>query len=171
MTMRERAQAFGGGVVGAVAMMAAAKALGSPVMRDLSRLSGSMVLEPRTASTRVAGTAMQLLNGGLLAQGYLEAMSRLRPAQSGWQDGLAIGVMHGIVAGMLLGVVPAIHPRVPEEVPPPGWFMSRRGSRGTVALIALHALFGAVVGAAIGGRSAAPASRATGNILPMSHAG
>ena len=156
MTTRERARAFGGGVVGAVAMMAAAKALGSPVMRDLERLSGTLVFEPRTPASRMTGTAMQLVNGGLLAQGYLEAMRRLRPVQRGWQDGLAIGIMHGVVAGVVLGFVPAVHPRVPEEVAAPGLFMSGRGAQAAVTLIALHALFGAVVGAAINRRSAAP---------------
>ena len=150
-------------------MMVAAKALGSPVMRDLERLTGTMVAEPRTCASRMTGAAIQFVNGGLLAQGYLEAMSRLRLRQRGWQKGLAIGIMHGVAAGVLLGLVPAVHPRVPEEVVPPGLFMSRRGAHGAVALIALHALFGAVVGAAISRRSATPGLRSIGDMLSISH--
>lgn len=171
VTARERVRAFAGGVTGALAMMASAKVLGSPVMRDLERLSGTMLFEPRTPASRVAGATIQLVNGGLLAQGYLEATDRLPSLKPRWQDGLAIGVIHGIAAGLLLGVVPAVHPRVPDEVPKPGSFLSRRGRHGPAMLIALHALFGAVVGAAISKPSATPALRSRGSISPISYTG
>ena len=154
---RDRIRAFAGGVAGTAAMMIAASAAGSPVMRDLQRLSGSMAFAPGTTGSRLTGAGLQFLNGGLLAQGYLAAMGRAKRT-AGWQAGLGIGVVHGVIAGGLLGIVPALHPRVPEEVPAPGWFLSRQGAGGAVTLIALHALFGAVVGTAIGAGGDAPAA-------------
>ena len=139
------ARVFVGGVLGAAAMMAASKAAGSPVMGDLQRLAGTVVFEPNTAGSRLLGSGAQLLNGGLLAQGYLEAINRMR-IDPGWRSGLAIGIMHGAIAGVALGLVPAVHPRVPEQVRAPGWFLRRRGASGAVTLIALHALFGSIVG-------------------------
>lgn len=156
--------------MGATVMMAAAKAADSPVMDDLARLSGTMAFAPRTRASRLAGTVIQLVNGGLLAQGYVHAIRRL-PGRSTWQDGLALGVVHGAAAGILLGVIPAVHPRVPEDVPPPGLFMSRRGAHGPAMLIALHAIFGIVVGVTIGDHPVSPAGRRTGDRLSMSHAG
>jgi hypothetical protein len=142
-----RIRAFAAGVLGAAAMTAASRATGSGVMRELEQLSGAMVLPPRSPATRPLGLAIQFVNGGLLAQLYLEMFDRL-PLRAGWRTGLGLGLVHGAVAGVFLSAVPALHPRVPEVIPSPGLFMVNRGVRSAVALAALHALFGAIVGAA-----------------------
>lgn len=138
--------AFGAGVAGAAAMMAAAEAARSPVMRDLQELAGTLTASPGSEKSELLGFAAQLVNGGLLAEGYRAAfrVSGIRPT---WRTGLALGAAHGMVAGAALSAVPALHPRVPDNIPAPRPFMLRRGARGAVMLVALHALFGAVTGA------------------------
>lgn len=141
-----RRAAFGAGVAGAAAMMAAAEAARSPVMHDLQELAGTIAAPPGSEHSELLGFAAQLVNGGLLAEGYL-AVFRLSGMRPTWRAGLALGAAHGLIAGTTLGAVPALHPRVPSEIAAPRPFLLRRGPRGAVTLVALHALFGAVVGA------------------------
>ena len=139
-------EAFGAGVAGAAAMMAAADAAGSPVMHDLQELAGTLAAPPGSEKSELLGFASQLVNGGLLAAGYRTAF-RLSGVRPTWRTGLAFGAAHGLIAGATLAAVPALHPRVPSEIAAPRPFLLRRGPRGAMTLVALHALFGAVVGA------------------------
>ncbi|HUE89297.1 MAG TPA: hypothetical protein VMO26_24730, partial [Vicinamibacterales bacterium] len=82
------------------------------------------------------------------AQVYGAAMDALQP-RSAWIAscaGATLGALHGVLAGAMLGAVPALHPRVPEQVPAPRAFLLRRGVQAALALVALHALYGALVG-------------------------
>jgi hypothetical protein len=64
--------------------------------------------------------------------------------------GAAFGLAHAVIAGLGMGIVPAIHPMIPERMPAPGAFMANLGAIGIVAEFALHAVYGAIVGAMYG---------------------
>ena len=70
--------------------------------------------------------------------------------------GVLVGMVHGSISGLMMGLVPEFHPRVPELVPEPGTWMANIGTWGSVTTLALHLVFGAIVGAVI----AAPYRRA-----------
>jgi hypothetical protein len=145
--LNHRAQVFAAGVAGTAAMMAVAKAVGSPVIADLEELAGTAAAPRGSRLADTVGVTMQLVNGGLFAQAYGAAMDVLEP-RSAWMAscaGATLGALHGVAAGALLGAVPALHPRVPEQVPAPRAFLLRRGVQAALALVALHALYGAIV--------------------------
>lgn len=144
----ERVRAFGAGVLAAAAMTTASAVARSTVMSELQQLAGTLVAPPRSAASRAIGLTTQLVNGGLFAQLYLAAFENAG-LRAGWRDGLTLGLLHGAAAGLFLGVVPALHHRVPEQLPAPGPFMLNRGAHAAVTLVALHGLFGAIVGATL----------------------
>ena len=139
------AQLFSAGVAGTAAMMAVSKWMGSPVMEDLQELAATATAPRGSRAGEAAGLALQLLNGGLFAQAYGAAIDAIQP-RAAWCAGATIGAAHGVLAGAFLGAVPAVHPRVPEQVPTPRAFLLRRGVPAALALVALHALYGAIVG-------------------------
>jgi hypothetical protein len=145
--MNEAARVFAGGIAGATAMAVTSRAAKLHVMSELEALAGSMVAPPRSAASKAAGVGMQLVNGGLLAQLY-RPVFQLTGLQPGWRTGFGVGVLHGILAGAFMSAVEPLHPHVPEHLPEPGSFMLNRGVRVAVAFVALHGLFGAIVGAA-----------------------
>jgi hypothetical protein len=146
--MREPLLTFAAGAGATAAMMGASRAVQSPVMDDLQQLAATMVAPRGSAAGAVFGFASQLLNGGVFAQAYAAIFDGLR-LEPGWRPGLAVGLLHGAAAGVFLGAVPPLHPRVPERIAAPGAFMRHRGSAAPIALIALHGLYGALVGSAI----------------------
>jgi hypothetical protein len=141
------------GTTATVAMMLASRAAHSPVMDDLQELAATAAGPPHSRLGEVLGFSAQLVNGALFADAYRSAFHVLGIAPSA-RTGAAVGVVHGVAAGVVLAAVPPLHPRVPEAVPAPGAFMRHRGGGSAVMLVALHALYGALVGAAIA-RSAA----------------
>jgi len=149
---------FSTGVGATLAMMAASHAARSRVMPELQTLAATAVADRGSTAGVALGTAAQLAMGGVFAWGYDAAfvMSSLRP---GVATGAGLGLLHGAVAGAFLGAVPAVHPRVPEQHPDPGAFLHRRGGGTAVGLLALHVLYGALVGAALA--AMAPAGRTT----------
>ena len=51
---------------------------------------------------------------------------------------------------MVMDVLPMMQPRMPIPIAPPGFFMSNLGMIGIMALVMLHAIYGAIVGAICG---------------------
>jgi hypothetical protein len=143
----ERLSMFAAGAAATVVMTAASRVTTSHVIGRLTELLGTLVARPGTGLGVAFGHGAQIVNGGLFAMTYDEAFrragDRLNPIR-----GLAVGLVHGLAAGLLLAATPAIHPRVPEVLPDPGPFMRRHGRDAALALIALHGLYGALVGAA-----------------------
>jgi hypothetical protein len=144
----DRLLTFAAGALATGAMVAVARAARSPVMSDLQDLAATIAAPPGSVLGETLGSAVQVINGGLFAQAYDGAFEALR-VEPGWRTGLGLGIVHGLTAGLFLGVVPALHPRVPAELPPPGAFLRHRGLHAATTLVALHALFGAIVGSAI----------------------
>jgi hypothetical protein len=140
-----RTTTLAAGAAATLAMMAASRGARSPAMPVLEDLAATAVAPPASTAGEVLGVAAQLVSGGLFAHLYEIAFDRLA-LRPGWLNGAALGLMHGAVAGTLLAAVPALHPRVPEERPAPGAFLRRHGRGAAVGVLALHVLYGALVG-------------------------
>jgi hypothetical protein len=137
------------GVLGAGAMSALtalARRRGVPV--DFESMLGTLAGGAPTRARRRAGLALQLANGGLLAQAYALVLDRV-PA-SGWFTGAALGLFHSLAAGGVLAAVPMVHPEVPRRLPEPGPFYARQGVAAAIVFVAVHVLYGAIVGVVYG---------------------
>jgi hypothetical protein len=145
-----RGLVLGAGAAATTGMMIASRLTGSPVMPGLQQLAATVAAAPGSAAGSAFGYASQLVNGALFAEGYRLAFAALRITPS-WQRGAVMGLGHGVLAGVVLAAVPPLHPRVPEQVPPPGAFMRHHGAGAAAMLVALHVLYGGLVGAAIAG--------------------
>jgi hypothetical protein len=149
--------ALAGGLVGTVVLtsgMRFSQELGWTRM-DIPLLLGTAFTTDRSRA-EVVGFAVHFLNGLLFALVYAAVFAATGHAS--WYFGLALGVVHALFAGGLLVnvLLPAVHPRMgtpwsdAEETPllEPAGFMLRNYGRATAAVaIALHAVYGAVVGA------------------------
>jgi len=129
---------------------------------DLEMISGAMLTRTAGPLTWAIGCGIHLLAGGLFAVIYGRIFEAWGGA--GWRRGMAVAVVHNLVAGTLLAMVPAIQPGVPEHplLPAPGFMAIQYGPLAAATFLALHLLFGLIVGGSYPVR--APARRA-----PMSH--
>ena len=140
-------RAFAAGVAGGIVMsiiLAMARGMGMPA--QLEMLEGTMMLPPGPAAFWL-GMMMHLIISGVIGLIYGWGFEAVRRA--GWVTGLGFGVIHAIIAGMAMGMMPMIHPRIPP-MHAPGWFMSNIGMMGVAAMVMLHLIYGAVVGAIYG---------------------
>jgi hypothetical protein len=149
--------ALAGGAVGATVMAAGfrlAQELGWTRM-DIPFLLGTMFTGDRRAAA-IIGYFVHLLSGLLFALLYAAVFAATGLAT--WWFGLALGAVHAAFSGGALAnvLLPAVHPRMgtvwtdASETPllePPGFLLANYG-RGTVAVhLALHLVYGAIVGA------------------------
>ncbi len=144
-------RALAGGLLGAIAMSVVLSILrlaGVPVSFEL--LLGSALGAVPSLSTWFVGFAIHLLFGCLFGVIYGWLFERVlhRARVTG---GLVLGSMHAIVGGLFLGVLPLFHARIPELDAAPGPFWTAAGPIGPIALLGVHLLFGAIVGAIYGG--------------------
>jgi hypothetical protein len=96
-------------------------------------------------STRAAGWALFVLNGAFFPLMYRAAVRRLGRSGS-VPTGAALGVLHGTVAALGAGLLAPLHPRsraagLTTRTRP------RPAAGGLAALIAVHVLYGTVIGA------------------------
>ena len=144
-------KAFAAGIVGAIAMtiiMVMARAMGMPA--NLEMMLGTMMGNPPSAMAWVIGLIIHLIAGGVLALIYAAGFEYWIQ-RADWLVGLGFGVIHTLFSGLVvLGMLPAIHPLVPEMMAAPGVFMANLGVEGVVAFVALHLIYGAMVGAMYG---------------------
>lgn len=139
-------RAFGAGVLGAAVqsiLMAIARSLGFPAKLEL--LLGSMFTASTDARAWVLGFVLHFSLGGVLGLVYALGFGRgLRRAGLG--VGAAFGAAHALAAGVALVAVPRFHPLVPDVLVAPGPFLSNLGIMGVVVFVALHLVYGAIVG-------------------------
>jgi hypothetical protein len=144
-------KAFFAGVIGAVVMSAilwvARNVMGIPAHMEM--MLGTMVVRNAALPAWLLGFGIHVLTGGVLALIYAWAFEHITH-RSGWLVGAVFGLAHAVIAGLGMGIVPAIHPMIPERMPAPGAFMANLGAIGIVAEFALHAVYGAIVGAMYG---------------------
>jgi hypothetical protein len=144
-------RAFFAGVIGAVAMSAilwiARNWMGIPAHMEI--MLGTMVVREAAMTAWLVGFAIHLLTGGVLALVYAWAFEHITH-RAGLLVGVGFGLVHAVIAGLGNTIIPAIHPMIPERMPAPGAFMANLGVIGIIAEFALHAVYGAIVGALYG---------------------
>jgi hypothetical protein len=144
-------KAFFAGMIGAVVMSAilwvARNVMGIPAGMEM--MLGTMVVPNAALVAWLVGFGIHVLIGGVLALVYAWAFEHVTH-RSGWLIGAGFGLVHAVISGLGMAMVPAIHPMIPERMPAPGAFMANLGVIGIVAEFALHAVYGAIVGALYG---------------------
>lgn len=139
-------KAFLAGVTGGAIMtllLVIARALGLDV--NLSMMLGTMLgLEPSTG-TWIVGFVMHLIISGLIAILYALGFEYVTHRAS-VGTGIGFSLVHILVGGVVMAFIPAIHPMIPEVLGAPGAFLSSYGVLGIIAFIALHLVYGGVVG-------------------------
>ena len=143
-------RAFIAGVVGGIVMslgLAVGRAMGMTAA-NLEMMLGTMLLPPGGAAFAL-GIMMHLIISGGIALIYAWGFEHLTHHANA-AIGTGFGVIHGVIGGFAMGLMPVMHPLIPEALPPPGAFMSNMGAMGVAAEMALHMLYGAVVGAMYG---------------------
>jgi hypothetical protein len=136
------------GIAGALVMslaMALARLLGVPV--SLEAMLGSLFGVEGTVAW-MAGFALHLAMGAVVAIVYAVGFE-YAVQRSGIAVGAALGVAHGLLAGLFMTAIPAMNPLVATSPLAPGPFFARI-EYGPALFLALHALFGAVVGIVYG---------------------
>jgi hypothetical protein len=121
---------------------------------DLPFLLGSAFTANR-ARAAALGYALHFGFGLLFATGYYAVFEALNEA--GWLLGALLGLLHALFAGTALVnlLLPLIHPRmatplsaahVSPLLEPPGFLLVNYGYSTPLVMIAVHLLYGAIVG-------------------------
>jgi len=153
--------ALAGGLVGTVVLtsgMRLAQELGWTRM-DIPLLLGT-AFSTRRSRAQVIGYALHFVNGLLFSLVYAFIFDAADEA-SLW-FGALLGAVHALFAGGPFAnvLLPAIHPRMgtpwsdAEETPllePPGFLLWNYGRATAYVTLALHVLYGAIVGLLAGG--------------------
>ena len=148
--------ALAGGFVGTIVLttgLRVAQETGRTRM-DLPLLLGSAFAASRSTAV-VVGYALHFVNGLLFSLGY--AAIFLAVGHEGVLLGAGLGLAHGLLSGgpLVNVLLPAIHPRMgtpwtdAEDTPllePPGFLLANYGRDTVVVTLALHILYGAIVG-------------------------
>jgi hypothetical protein len=153
-------RAINAGFLGAVAMtvfMIALRTLGVTSL-NLEILLGSMVTSTSDIGSWGLGFLIHLIAGALFGIVYGLIMESL--GRTGWVVGVGIAAVHAVLSGLALPLIGAAHPLVRSgQIPAPGLFASALGGMGVVLFIALHLIFGAIVGRTYVALSTAPQAR------------
>lgn len=148
--------ALAGGAVGTVVLTSGlrlAQERGWTRM-DIPLLLGTAFTTNRNRAA-VIGYCLHFVNGVLFALAYAGIFSAV--GRAGWLFGAALGIVHAAFAGGALVnvLLPAVHPRMgtpstdAEETPilePAGFMLANYGRRTLVVTLALHVVYGAIVG-------------------------
>lgn len=135
-----------GGALMTVVMWMARTLMGMPM--NLEMMEGTMLVRPPGPVAWGVGFVMHLMISALIALLYAWAFEHVAH-RAGAGVGALFGLVHAVIAGLAMGMVPAIHPLIPEMLAAPGAFLLHI-PMGPVALVLLHVLYGAVVGAIYG---------------------
>lgn len=149
--------ALAGGFVGTVVLstgLRVAQELGLTRM-DLPLLLGT-VFTGRRSRAEAIGYAVHFFNG--VGFSFLYGLVFAAVGHASWLFGLVLGLVHAAFAGGALvnRLLPAVHPRMgrawsdAKETPllePPGFLLSNYGRETAVVTLALHLVYGAIVGA------------------------
>jgi hypothetical protein len=138
------------GIVGAIAISVV-----SGVLRLLGMKIGIELILGTWTGLRpgpeafAAGLAMHIALGAGFGVFYAWLFERVW-AHGGAATGVILGMLHAALIGMLFGLTPQLHPLVPQVVADPGPYFANAGIAGVLAWFALHAIYGAIVGAGYG---------------------
>jgi uncharacterized membrane protein YagU involved in acid resistance len=153
--------ALAGGLVGTVVLTSGlrlAQELGWTRM-DIPLLLGTAFTSHRSRA-QVVGYAVHFLNGIVFSLLYAFVFAAVD--EPSWWLGALLGIVHALFAGGSLVnlLLPALHPRMgtpwsdAEETPllePPGFMLWNYGRATAFVTLALHVVYGALVGLFAGG--------------------
>lgn len=138
--------AFGAGVLGAAALTVIGwliRVVGLSTLHP-ELILGSLITGSTGFGTVILGFAWHLLNGGIFALIYASSFRSLRMSRT--KSGTSLGAIHWVAAGIALGVVRLMHPLMPAVLMPPGYFAFNHNFFTVVSVLALHLIYGAIVG-------------------------
>ena len=121
---------------------------------DLPFLLGTMLVADRTRA-KALGYLLHFLAGQIFALIYYAVFTAID--ESGWLLGAGFGLLHGVFAVTALVdiLLPVVHPRMgtPDTaadssplLEPPGFLMLNYGRSTPLVTIAVHVIYGAIVG-------------------------
>lgn len=143
-------KAFLAGVAGGAVLsilLAIVRAAGMPATLELNL--GSMITRSVDPAAFGVGLLAHLVISGVIGVLYgigFEHVSK----RAGLGIGVAFGLVHTLIAGVVMGLMPVIHPLMPSQIPAPGPFMINFGGMGLFTFVALHVIFGAIMGTMVG---------------------
>ncbi len=148
-------KAFLAGVIGGVVMtvlMFMGRMMGMTEM-NLEMAMGSMMTQSVSSISWIIGFVMHLMISGLIALVYAYGFEYITH-KAGWLTGAGFAVIHTIIAGIFMGMMGMMHPLMVASQPvpdgkllAPGFFASNFGMMTVIAVIMLHLIYGAIVGA------------------------
>jgi uncharacterized membrane protein YagU involved in acid resistance len=113
------------------------------------------IFTPDRDRARLYGFLAHLASGWLFSLVYVLIFESL--GEAGWWRGALIGVLHALFAlVVVMLILPGIHPRMASEqhgptarkmLEPPGFLALNYGVQTPLAVVASHAVFGAILGA------------------------
>ncbi len=149
--------ALAGGVAGTLVMTTALRAASELGLTriDIPFLLGTAVTGNRVRAKAI-GYGLHFLIGIAFALLYYGIFLAL--GTSSWWLGALFGLVHGLFAGTALVnvLLPLVHPRMATQLTsardtpllePPGFMLMNYGPRTPVATVAVHVVYGAIVGA------------------------
>lgn len=137
------------GVLGALAMTLAMFLFRlAGVNVNLESLLGSLIVPPGGLDPWVMGFLIHVAVGAVAGFVYA-VIFEMAVQQAGAVVGAGLGICHGLLAGLMMSGIPAMNPLALGAQSAPGPFL-QNVSYGPFVFLALHALFGAVVGIAYG---------------------
>ena len=121
---------------------------------DLPFLLGTMLVGDRTRAKAV-GYLLHFLMGQVFALVYYGVFAAI--GEAGWLLGALFGLLHGVfaVTALVNILLPVVHPRMgtldtaADSSPllePPGFLMLNYGRSTPLVTIAVHVIYGAIVG-------------------------
>lgn len=115
---------------------------------DMLMIWGTMLL-PASYEAWLLGLIIHLIASAAVGVVYVWGFEHVTRHAGAW-TGVVFSLAHSLFAGIGLGLLPTVHPRIPQAMPAPGWFALGYGAWGLLALVLVHASFGAFVGATYG---------------------
>ena len=113
------------------------------------------VFTPDRGKAKIYGMGVHLFFGWIFSLIYILIFQSLGAA--GWWRGTVIGIVHALFVLMaMMAVMPGVHPRMASEqhgpaahklLEPPGFMAMHYGVNTPLAVLASHAIFGAILGA------------------------
>lgn len=125
--------------------MAAARATGVFAV-NLERSFGSLLLGTTGPGAFLVGLIMHLAFSAIFALIYAEGFRRLHAAN--WKIGAGLGIVHWAAMGLFIGIMPTLRPMLAASLAEPGPFAMNQGVFSFLFLLAVHLVFGALVGLA-----------------------
>ena len=113
---------------------------------NLERSFGSLLLGTTGPGAFIVGLVMHLAFSAIFALIYAEGFRRLHAAN--WKVGAGLGIVHWAVMGLFIGIMPTLRPMLAASLAEPGPFALNQGAFSFIVLLAVHLVFGAIVGMA-----------------------